>query len=143
MITHEGRTLFSESELRCRDSGLIILAPGFADRLRELRIELGRPMIVNSACRSAAHNRAVGGHPRSLHVCDEPHHPTGGCCAVDISTHVYDEHGDAWHERPDGYRGKLERLAWDLGWSIGYGRTFLHLDRRSDYTSLPQARFNY
>lgn len=152
MITHNGRTLFTAGELQCRDSGLLIIAPGFADKLKELRVEFNQPMIINSACRSREYNDrprnlgGVGGHPRSLHVCDYPHWPTGGCCAVDVSTHRWT--GEEWVERGLDYRSLLEWLAWDLGWSIGYGRTFLHLDRRTDYIPKgfmqhKQTRFNY
>lgn len=143
MIEHNGRTLFSERELRCPGSGLLILAPGFDERLRELRVEIDAPMVLNSACRSKEYNASLPGHPRSLHVCDEPHWPTGGCCAVDASTHRWDDDAEEWVERGLGFRDRLEWLAWDLGWSIGYGETFLHLDRRTDYTDLPQARFDY
>jgi hypothetical protein len=38
------------------------------DRLQVLRDRLGKPLIIRSAYRSAAHNRAVGGSPRSKHM---------------------------------------------------------------------------
>jgi hypothetical protein len=38
------------------------------DRLQGLRDRLGKPLIVRSAYRSPAHNRAVGGAPRSKHM---------------------------------------------------------------------------
>lgn len=128
MISHAGRVYFADWELRCRGSGLIILAPGFADELLRLRLAFDRPMSLTSACRSEQHNRDVGGHPRSLHVCDHPYHRTGGCCAVDVSTHL-----PSGAPRPDGFRERLHRLAVDMGWSVGLGTTFLHLDRRTDY----------
>jgi hypothetical protein len=34
-------------------------------------------------------------------------------------------------------------LAWQLGWSIGFNKNFLHLDRRVDYTELKQVVFCY
>jgi hypothetical protein len=133
MIAHAGRTLFSEDELRCKGSGKLILAPGFADHLKELRVRFDEPMTVNSCCRSAEHNRAVGGHPRSLHVCDNPYWPTGGCCAIDIGIH---------HRSPE-YRVKLVRVALEMGWAVGIHSGFIHLDRRTDYTDRPQTIFPY
>lgn len=120
-IRHEGRILFSEKELRCKASGKILLAPGFADRLTTLRLTYGKPMVVNSCCRSAEHNANVGGNARSLHVYDKPFWPTGGCCAIDISV------TDATH------RARLARMALDLGWWVGVHEQFLHLDRRMDF----------
>lgn len=129
---------FTADELRCKGSGLLILAPGFGQALQGLRdalfAETGRGMIINSACRSAAHNKVVGGHPRSLHVCDEPHWPTGGTCAVDVR---------AIKGEDDTYRQLLDALAWERGWSVGDHPRFLHLDLRTEYAGRPQARFTY
>jgi hypothetical protein len=139
---------FSADELRCKGSGLLILAPGFGAALQGLRdalalraVELGLPptwarMSINSACRSAAHNAAVGGHPRSLHVCDKPARPTGGCCAVDVGCPLTEP--GAEH-----YRSHLSALAWARGWSVGDHPLFLHLDQRTAYAGLPQRRFDY
>jgi hypothetical protein len=99
---------FTVRELRCKGSGMLLLAPGFGDELQALRDAFGGPMIITSACRSKSYNAAVGGHPRSLHVCES-----------------------------------LIDLAWERGWSVGDGPTFVHLDMRSKYTKLPQARFGY
>jgi hypothetical protein len=124
---------FTVGELRCKGSGMLVLAPGFGEALQALRDEFGGPMSITSACRSKSYNKAVGGHPRSMHVWDYPHWPTGGCCAVDVRT----------SRRPKEYRDALVELAWKRGWSIGDGPTFVHLDLRVKYTKLPQARFNY
>lgn len=121
---------FTQAELACRHCGLARFHPGFLDDLSRLREEYARPMRLTSACRCAEHNRAVGGHPRSLHVGDAPHHGANGALAVDVAT-------------ADGaYRGALFALAWGLGWSIGWGRGFLHLDRRG-LVGLPQQSFDY
>ena len=101
-----------------------------------LRQVFGRPMVVGSCCRSAAHNIAIDGHQRSLHVYDTPHHPTGGCCAIDIDC-----------GRDGDYVRDLVRCAINEGWSFGIGRarnrdTFVHLDRR-DLVGLPAAAFGY
>lgn len=125
---------FSANEFACKcGCGLATLHPGFISSLQALRDEFGMPMTVTSGARCKAHNDAVGGHPRSLHICDEPVHAgQKGCLAVDIST-------------PNGqYRGRLFTLAWRYGFSVGWNakRGFLHLDRR-DYVGLAQNSFDY
>lgn len=116
-ISFEGRVYFSAQELRCKSSGKLILAKGFADQLLALRLAFNRPMVVTSACRSKEHNARVGGAKNSFHICD-----TGrGCCAVDIAT------------TDPLYRTALVQLALNSGWSVGISRTFVHLDRRIDY----------
>ena len=131
MLERNGRTYFTSDELRCQGSGKLQLAPGFGESLLGLRVDLDEVMLVNSACRSAEHNADIGGHPRSLHVCDEPHHPTGGCCAIDIRAN------DA------AYRARLVGLALERGWSVGVANTFIHLDRRTDYIGGPPVLFTY
>jgi hypothetical protein len=137
-IVHKGKVYFSERELRCKKTGVIALAPGFADRLLELRLGVNQPMIINSACRSKQHNESakVKGHPRSLHVYDQPYWPTGGCCAVDVKRRTPEQ--DEW----------LMSCAWRAGFSIGVHSAFIHLDLRTEYIpkSNPkhyQTRFKY
>lgn len=138
-LTYEDRVLFSVRELACRHCGRGKLAPGFATRLLEFRVLLDEPMVLTSACRCKEHNDTpkdeggAGGHPRSLHVFDKPARPTGGTCAIDVRT----------SHKPPEYRQRIIELARELGWSIGFGSTFIHLDRRTDYTSLPRAEFDY
>lgn len=120
-ITHEGKVYFTDAELQCKGSGMLILAPDFDKRLLSLRLAFGKPMVVNSCCRSFEHNKAVGGNARSLHVCDKPFWPTKGTCAIDIGT------------KDPTYRADLARLALHMGWWVGVSETFLHLDRRIDY----------
>ena len=131
MISHNGKVLFTFDELEDPDTGTVTLAPGFAGNLKELRLELNAPMIVNSCCRSRKYNAGSGGHPRSLHVWDEPFHPTNGTAAIDI------------HNRGQEYADRLIATAWRLGWSIGVGSNFTHLDRRSDYIDYDQTKFYY
>lgn len=130
------RVLFSVAELACRGSGMLALDPLFAKLLLELRQAFGRPMVVTSCCRSAAHNRAVGGHPRSLHVCDDDrfHKALAGAAAIDIAC-------------PDGgYARALVYLALSRAWSVGIRQTgagqMVHLDRR-DLAGLAPAAFGY
>ena len=138
-LTYEDTILFSVRELACRHCGKGKLAPGFATKLIEFRVLLNEPMILTSACRCQEHNDrpasegGAGGHPRSLHVFDYPARPTGGTCSVDMRT----------SHKPPEYRQRIIELARELGWSIGFGSIFIHLDRRTDYTSLPRAEFNY
>jgi len=122
---------FSHDELACKQTGKIVLASGFADKLVELRTRFNQPMVVTSCCRSKECNSKIGGSPKSFHVYDQPFYPTGGACAIDIAI-------------TDGAtRGKLIHLAWGLGWSIGISKSFIHLDRRIDYTNLKQTTFFY
>lgn len=124
-----GEVLFKARELACKGSGGLRLAPGFAEKLIELRLALDEPMIVSSCCRSEDYNKRVGGVGRSFHIYDNPAWPTGGTCAIDIRCPSL------------SYKKKLYDLAWSLGWTIGVYTGFLHLDRRSDYTDQAQTRF--
>jgi hypothetical protein len=138
-LTHYNTVLFSIQELACSHCGAGRLAPGFSTRLVELRVIFNEPMVLNSACRCKEYNSTpvieggVGGHPRSLHVFDFPEWPTEGCCAVDVRT----------YGKGRAYRDRLIAASRGLGWSIGFGKSFLHLDRRTDYTDLPRAEFGY
>ena len=102
---------FPRSELACPTTGEVRLASGFGEALERLRVELGKPIYLNSACRSPQHNAKVRGHPRSLHLIVNDHWDTGGTCAVDaVAT--------------DGqYRAKLITLALDQDWSVGVAST--------------------
>ena len=105
----------------------------FLGELQNLRTRFGRPMEPTSACRSKEHNENVGGHPRSLHVCDDPHYEgQDGCIAIDIEI------------QNGGYRGDLVSIAWSLGWSVGWGgkKGFVHLDRR-DFLGMKPTTFDY
>lgn len=72
---------FRPSELICRcGCGLSCFDPKMLSILNLGREEFGRPIILNSACRCAAHNAAVGGARRSAHLVG----PDGFCHAVDV-----------------------------------------------------------
>lgn len=113
-----GKILFSRDELKCPATGEVRLDSAFAEALIILRVEYGVPMRVTSCCRSAAYNRQIRGHPRSLHVWNEPYHPVTGTCAIDIAM------------SSGLMRRKLVRIAIEQGWAIGVGTNFLHLDFR-------------
>ena len=59
---------FSPAGIACRGTGSIRVHEEALDRLQALRDRLGKPLIVRSAYRSPAHNRAVGGASRSKHM---------------------------------------------------------------------------
>ena len=124
---------FTRLELACTHCGEAKFHPGFLDALEALRVELGMKMKVSGPARCKAHNAAVGGHPKSLHIFDEPQHPgQEGTLGLDVAA-------------ADGaYRGKLFSLAWKHGFSIGWNakKKFLHIDRR-DLIGLPQTSFDY
>ncbi|MBX3488853.1 hypothetical protein [Parvibaculum sp.] len=135
----DGRVLFTRSELACRGTGMLRLAPGFGDHLIALRLAFGQPMTPTSCCRAKSHNDkparegGAGGHPQSLHVCDQPFHPTGGCAAIDIAM------------RDGVYALKLVGTAERLGWAVGinFARNFIHLDRRADFGIGDPRLFSY
>ncbi len=120
MIQHPdtGATLFAEHELASPDDGTIKLAAGFADALRDLRVTFGRPMRVNSCCRTPTWNRKVNGHLMSYHLTQG--NLSHGTCAIDI------------HIPTDAYRAELVRLALNADWTVGVYPRFVHLDRRAD-----------
>ena len=59
---------FSPAEIACRGTGQLKLHPEALDKLQALRDRLGKPLILRSAYRSPAHNRAVGGALASKHM---------------------------------------------------------------------------
>ncbi|WP_347267881.1 D-Ala-D-Ala carboxypeptidase family metallohydrolase [Paracoccus sp. (in: a-proteobacteria)] len=59
---------FSPAEIACRGTGKLLINEDALNRLQELRVTLGKPLIVNSAYRSPEHNKAVGGAKASMHL---------------------------------------------------------------------------
>ena len=131
LTSNGGAVLFTNEELASPDTGEVGFAAGFASRLKDLRQAFGESMIVTSACRSRVYNEQIGGHPRSLHVYDQPHHDVSGCAAIDILT------------TDSAYRARLVATALDFGWSVGVGNGFVHLDRRDLGVVGPQVLFTY
>ncbi len=121
---------FTTAELACPLTSEIRLATGFGAALEALRMDYGHPMPLTSCCRSLAHNGRIGGHPRSLHLMDNEAHETD-TCAVDVAL------------TNSGRRAALVGLALAANWSVGVASNFLHLDRRTQYTGLPQVLFHY
>tara|TARA_R110002020_G_scaffold162446_4_gene348080 strand:+ start:271 stop:666 length:396 start_codon:yes stop_codon:yes gene_type:complete len=126
---------FTDKELQCPSGGTVKLAEGFGQKLDELRALLDEPMILTSACRTSAHitwllERGYPASENSFHLIDNPKYGTD-TCAVDVSV-------------PNGsYRKVLIKAALEEGWTVGVAKSFIHLDRRSDYTTLSQIVYVY
>jgi hypothetical protein len=123
---------FPEHELRDSHDGTIRLDVRFAAALPELRFAWGRPLYPTSICRTPNTNAAVGGHPRSLHLTDNPLHPTEGTMAGDLY----------WEDWALDQQERFYHLAWDRGWSCGLHPTFVHVDLRVAI-GLEQRTFHY
>lgn len=126
---------FPAHELACKGTGVIKMHPTFAAELPKFRRAWGKPIVPNSVCRTPAHNAAVGGHPSSLHLTENPKWPTVGAMAIDCP----------WRGWPATEQLRFARLAWAMGWSVGLHNGFCHLDRRADLglRELPQHVFLY
>jgi len=59
---------FKPSEIACSGSGELLADEDALGRLQALRRALGRPLVINSGYRSAAHNARVKGSPTSQHL---------------------------------------------------------------------------
>lgn len=59
---------FSPREIASKREGEIIIDEEALDKLQRLRDALGKPLILTSAYRSPAHNKAVGGAKKSMHM---------------------------------------------------------------------------
>ena len=127
---------FTVEELEDETTHELVLAVGFIGQLEELRAVYNNAMVVTSGCRSESHNRwlilrGYPASPNSFHLIKNAKYQTGGCCAVDIA-------------RPAAaYLHRLIQVASNSGWSIGIGNTFIHLDRRVDYTDRKPVVYSY
>jgi uncharacterized protein YcbK (DUF882 family) len=60
---------FSRVEFACKcGCGFDTVDTSTLEVLERVRAHFGAPVVVNSGCRCAEHNRAVGGAPNSQHV---------------------------------------------------------------------------
>ena len=127
---------FTIEELADPTTGELKLAEGFIDKLETLRAGYGHALQVTSGCRSNEHNdwllaRGYKASPNSLHLIENERWNTGGCCAVDVA-------------RPNGVLlHSLALLALSHSWTIGVASTFIHMDRRVDYTELEPVVYSY
>lgn len=58
---------FTPEEIACRGTGQLVVHKSAMDKLEALRVDLGTPIILNSAYRSPSWNQRVGGEPNSYH----------------------------------------------------------------------------
>lgn len=136
MSWNEAIPFFTEEELSCQGTGIIKLDIRFAVALPALRLDWGKPLSMSSVCRAPSHNKVInngkGGHPRSLHLTENPVHPTDGTMAGDV----------IWRDWPEEEKLYFARFCWRRGWSVGLHDSFCHIDRRKDI-GLMQASFLY
>jgi uncharacterized protein YcbK (DUF882 family) len=60
---------FTKAEFACKcGCGFCDVDPALITGLESLRLNLNRPILINSGCRCAAHNAAQGGAKNSQHV---------------------------------------------------------------------------
>jgi len=109
---------FRQEELACKcGCGLSRMDPAFVALLDLVREHAGPPpgipLVVDSGCRCAAHNAAVGGSPSSSHLVGTD----GLCHAVDIRAIA----------PVTRFRIIASALSHGIN-RIGIGRTFIHLD---------------
>ncbi len=100
---------FSPAEIASRDSGALKLNTQAMDKLQALRDALGKPLIVLSAYRSPAHNKAVGGATASKHMLGE---------AFDISMTNHD---------PVAFEAAARKVGF-LGFGFYPRSGFIHID---------------
>lgn len=113
---------FSDSELACKGTGVVKLDPRFEAALPELREAWGKPMNLNSCCRTPAHNVKVGGHQNSLHLTENPKWNTQGTMACDVR----------WRDWKLEEQQAFAELALSMGWRVGLHNGFCHIDRLLD-----------
>jgi len=126
---------FTIEELACPQTGAIQPASGFIDLLEILREFFQQPMIITSGARSLSYNKKIGGSVNSFHIYDKTNQESWafieGFCAVDIAVNT------------GTFRGELASLAWRMGWSLGFGKNFLHIDARKQLLDAKQTTWTY
>lgn len=99
---------FTPKEISCKGDGLIVIDENALDKLQAMRLELGIPLVINSAYRSEAYNKSVGGAPKSQHLQGR---------AFDIRiTDALSREEIKYHAKEAGFTG------------IGDYNTFVHVD---------------
>jgi uncharacterized protein YcbK (DUF882 family) len=106
-------TNFRVREFACQDgSDAIVIADKLVQILQSIRNHFGQPVTINSAYRTAAHNKKVGGSPTSQHLY--------GTAADIVVAGVY----------PSDVADYVELLMPNTG-GIGRYRDFTHIDVRT------------
>jgi len=102
---------FSPSEIASKREGELLVDFRSMDMLQELRYALNKPIHLNSAYRSEAHNEAVGGSSNSFHM-------KGMAFDIDFARGGYS-------------RKELKDKAEEIGFrGIGDYNSFVHIDTR-------------
>ena len=99
---------FSPKEIACKGDGLIVVDEKALDCLQAMRNNIGVPLVLNSAYRSEAYNKSVGGAPKSQHL-------LGRAFDIRITPNVTREE-IKYHAKEAGFTG------------IGDYDTFVHVD---------------
>lgn len=104
---------FNRSEFACPCCGLDNVDLSFIAKLNKGRELLEFPFKINSGCRCANHNKAVGGSPKSAHL---PSDLDGKCRGADIAI--------------TNSRQRFKFLVWAVSVfnRIGIGKNFIHVD---------------
>lgn len=131
-IWTEALPFFTKGQLACKGTGIVKIDIRFAVKLPALRLAWGKPLTPSSVCRTPNHNKNEGGHPNSLHLTDNPKHPSWGTMAADIR----------WIDWGKEERIRFCKLAYSMGFSVGLHNSFCHIDLRKEL-GLPQAVFVY
>tara|TARA_B100000795_G_scaffold193059_1_gene147424 strand:+ start:4694 stop:5062 length:369 start_codon:yes stop_codon:yes gene_type:complete len=116
MIKDNASPHFKWSEFACKcGCGCTYVSQDAIDKLEELRVLLGAPIQINSACRCPIHNAKIGGAPMSQHRSTK----TSPSTAFDIAI--------GSHDKQD-IISLAERVGFG-GIGIKYN-TFVHVDDR-------------
>lgn len=104
---------FVRDEFACKcGCGFDVVDADLLEILEEIRVRFNKPVVINSAARCPAHNKAVGGSPTSQHLLGK---------AADI---VIDG------EQP-GYVGSFVDAVRKDCFGVGVYETFTHVDSRT------------
>lgn len=110
---------FTIDEFRCRCGcgyGYDQMDPRLLQYLDIIRENIGKPMLLNSACRCAKHNKAVGGVGSSEHVPENT--DTGLCTGVDV---YCPDSSFTYALLKEAYRLGIPRIG------INFAKNFVHL----------------
>ena len=107
---------FSPEEIASRGDGKLVVIASSMDALERLRRRVGKPMILNSAYRSPAWNKKVGGAANSYHMVAK--HNGKDVMAFDVSMLNHDPIQFMNDAKAEGFTGIGEYV----------GRNFVHID---------------
>lgn len=123
---------FTPDELKCKGTGVVRLANGFEEWINSIREVWGKPLTVNSCCRSLDYNKKIKGAKDSYHIYNHPDR-SYGTCAIDLDIKGGIERREfikmLFNHFPDA--------------SIGVNKAFIHVDRRAYYDKTDPLLFTY